>query len=94
MRRPQIQQLRACRSDVLENRHSVDFGRRRERKRLGLAGVATLGLGGGEVDGADLSPASPAMGLKELPSLLTLSAGERQRGKCDQADAGRNRRQS
>jgi hypothetical protein len=45
MRCAQIQQLRACRSDVLENRHSVDVGRRRERKRLAPSlGVTTLAL--------------------------------------------------
>ena len=30
----QIEQLRACRSDVLENRNSVDVGRRCQRRRL------------------------------------------------------------
>ena len=75
MRRPKIQQLRACRSNVLENRHSVDVGRRRERKRLAVARASRRRRSGPRRSKAAVfSPPSLAAGLKEPPSFVAVSA--------------------
>jgi hypothetical protein len=55
MRCAQIEQLRTCRSNVLENRHSVDIGRRCERKRLAGARRQTPALRAAEIEAADFS---------------------------------------